>query len=94
MMHLLNASLGRFPTRSAAGRFCGFFDNSVRCREHIGVSIPEEQQRYVPVVYLVTPCVVMTGARIFGLIFQEAISRATDSCCLLEETRLRLREWV
>lgn len=36
----------------------------------------------------------MTSARIFGLIFQEAISCVTGSRRLLEETRLRLREWA
>jgi len=66
----------------------------MRCREHIGVRIPGEQLRYVPAVYLVTAHAVMTGAQIFGLIFQEAISRVTGSRHLLEETRLRLRGWV
>jgi len=66
----------------------------MRCREHIAVLIPEEQLRYVLAVYPVTTRAVMTGARIFGLIFQEAISRVTGSRYLLEETRLRLSGWV
>ena len=65
---------------------------AVEKREHIGVPIPEEQQLSVPAVYLVTACALMASARIFGLIFQEAIYRVTAS--RRSETRLRLREWV